>query len=96
LKRPGSAPGMTGGNRLESLRNLGPQSAVMLREAGIASAEDLRAIGAAAAFARVKFLFPRHATLHLLWALHGALHDLDWRSLDDETKARLKREAGAA
>jgi hypothetical protein len=42
---------------------------------------------------RVKFLFPRHATLHLLWALHGAIHNMDWRAADGATKARLKQEA---
>jgi DNA transformation protein len=81
---------------LERLRNIGPASAKMLREAGITSEAELRASGAAAAFAQVKFLFPRHATLHLLWALHGALADLDWRALDAETKLRLEREAGLA
>jgi DNA transformation protein len=81
---------------VEHLRNLGPASAQMLREVGIADEAQLRAVGAAAAFARVRFQFGRHATLHLLWALHGALNDVDWRALDAETKARLKREAGLA
>jgi DNA transformation protein and related proteins len=79
---------------LETLRNIGPASAVMLREAGITSEDKLRELGAAAAFVQVKFLYPRHTTLHLLWALHGALEGIDWRALDAADKARLKREAG--
>ena len=37
-----------------ALRNLGPKSAVMLREAGISTIEELRALGAVKAYARVK------------------------------------------
>ena len=80
--------------RLTDLRNIGPASALMLNEVDINNIEDLRAIGAASAFMRVKFQFERHATLHLLWALEGALTDQDWRALDDATKNRLKREIG--
>jgi DNA transformation protein and related proteins len=80
--------------RLEQLRNIGPQSAFMLREAGIADEAALREAGAAAAFASVRFQFPRQATLHLLWALHGALNDKDWRNLNAEEKRALR--AGAA
>jgi DNA transformation protein and related proteins len=79
---------------LSGLRNLGPASARMLTEAGIETAEELQALGAAKAFMRVKFVFGRHATLHLLWALHGALAGEDWRALSPETRERLKREAG--
>lgn len=75
---------------VDTLRNLGPVSANMLREAGISTAEELRAAGAVEAYMRVKFLFPRQASLNLLWALHAALEGTHWTRIDAETKARLK------
>jgi DNA transformation protein and related proteins len=81
--------------RLVDLPNLGPQSAVLLREAGIETETELRALGAAAAYARVRFLCPNRASLNLLWALHGAIEGVDWRTLNAETKARLQHEASA-
>jgi DNA transformation protein and related proteins len=79
---------------IDALPGLGPVSASMLREAGIETEDDLRAIGAAAAFARVRFHLPGRVSLNLLWGLHAALEGVDWRHIDAETKARLRREAG--
>jgi DNA transformation protein and related proteins len=76
------------------MHGLGPASARMLREAGITKGEQLREIGAAEAFARVQFLNPSAVSLNLLWALHGAIYGVDWRSIDESTKARLKAEVG--
>ncbi len=80
---------------LESARNLGPKSARLLREAGIASLEDLRAIGPVAAYCRLKFTDARSVSLNMLWALHGAVKDRDWRDLAPQTKARLRAEVAA-
>lgn len=80
--------------RLHLLPNLGPKTAARLAEVGIATEADLRALGAPAAYARLKHAFPRETSLNALWALHGALTGVPWTALDAATKARLKREAG--
>ena len=59
------------------LPGLGPKSRAMLAAAGIATIDDLRRLGAVAAFARVRDGDPR-ASLNLLWALEGALGGLHW------------------
>ena len=79
-----------------SLRNLGPKSALMLHEAGISTVEELRVLGAAKAYARVKAMRPRGASLNLLWALAAGLEDRDWRELSSDEKARLQRSLGTS
>lgn len=74
---------------LEGLRNLGPRSAAWLREAGIADAGDLRRLGAAAAYVRVKRTRPEEVTRTLLWALAGALLDCPYTRLPVAVKAGL-------
>ncbi|MEL7361501.1 MAG: TfoX/Sxy family protein [Bacteroidota bacterium] len=76
---------------LISLRNLGLTSAQMLMEVGIDSRTELERLGAAMAFQIVRHRRP-DVSLNLLWALHGALTDRDWRSLSADEKARLRAE----
>jgi DNA transformation protein len=76
------------------LAGLGPKSEAWLREVGINTEEELRAIGAVAAYRRLKPWNPRLVSLNALYALHAALSGLHWRAVDDETKARLRAEAG--
>jgi DNA transformation protein len=52
----------------------------MLAAAGIESVAQLQALGAVAAYVRVKRACPG-ASLNLLWALEGALTGLDWRTV---------------
>lgn len=73
---------------LQELANLGPKSQAMLAAAGIHSVAQLRAVGAVAAFARVKQANPR-ASLNLLWALEGALTDLPWQTVAREHRTSL-------
>lgn len=70
------------------LRNLGPRSALMLAEAGIRTIAELRVIGPAKAYKRVK----DKASLNLLWAIAAGLEDRDWRDLDETEKASLLAE----
>ena len=77
---------------VSALRNLGPRSGMMLREAGISTIEELRALGAVKAYVRVKALKPRGASLNLLWALAAGLDDRDWRELEVDEKAALVAE----
>ena len=76
------------------LSGLGPKTAARLREVGIESEADLRAVGAAAAYRRLKHLDPTGTSLNALWGLHSALTDIPWTEIDHATKQALKREAG--
>lgn len=66
---------------LESLRNLGPASAAWLRDAGIPDPATLAAVGAVAAFRRVRARGHRPSR-NLLFALAGAIEGVDWRRVD--------------
>lgn len=74
--------------RIEDLQGLGPKSAGMLARAGIASAEELRALGAVQAFIAVKRSNPS-ASLNLLWALEGALTGRHWKEVARIDRTRL-------
>jgi DNA transformation protein len=78
---------------IDNLRNIGPKSAALLRAAGIDSFENLREIGAVAAYRRVKFADPRTVSLNMLWALQGALTDRDWREISASDRDRLRADA---
>jgi hypothetical protein len=84
-----SGPASRQAGDLLALRNLGPRSAAMLREAGFASIAALREAGAVAAFQRLRFLHGRGVSRNLLWALAAGLEDRDWRSLSDAEKTTL-------
>jgi hypothetical protein len=78
------------GRPVAALRNLGPVSARRLAAVGIATERDLAAIGAVEAYLRVLDHHPHGTSLNLLWALHGALHDVDWRDIPADDRARLR------
>jgi DNA transformation protein len=73
---------------VDALRNLGPASRRWLAEAGLHSEADVLAIGAVAAYARVRVLNPK-ASLNLLWALEGALHGEPWQTVAREHRTSL-------
>jgi DNA transformation protein and related proteins len=77
--------------RIESLRNLGPVSAVWLRAAGITTIGELGRLGSVVAYRLVKIRQPK-ASLNLLWALEAGLADIDWRQLTEERKTGLLAE----
>ena len=77
---------------LTKLKNIGPKSARRLLEAGIASREELEALGAVAVFQRLRKRYP--ASLTMLWALQGALLDLPFHQIPLEIKAALLEELG--
>ncbi len=62
------------------LNSLGPKSAEMLARAGITSVEQLRAMGAVAAYAKTKRV-NAGASLNLLWSLESALTGLPWQDV---------------
>jgi hypothetical protein len=77
------------------LRNIGPKSMAWLRQTGVRSLEDLKAVGALAAYVRVKRAGFR-PSLNLLYALEGAILDCHWQDIPDERRSQLVLEADAA
>lgn len=84
-----------GAHPLENLAGLGPKSAAWLREAGIASRDDLAAAGPVAALLRVRRT-GRPASLNLLWAMAGALRGCHWTKVPRDEKQRLLAELESA
>lgn len=80
------------GTRIADLRNLGPKMARMLADIEVEDEAGLRRLGAAEAFVRLRATTEHRVSLTALYAMHAALVGCDWRSLDDTTKARLRRE----
>jgi DNA transformation protein len=69
-----------------ALRNLGPRCAEWLAAIGIHTAEDLRRIGAAAAYREVVTRGQVRPHRMLLYALGGAVDDSDCLRLSPERK----------
>lgn len=76
---------------VENLRNLGATSAGWLRDVGLHSREDLERVGPVFAYLQVRTRYPQ-ASLNLLWALAGALRDIDCRDLSSDEKQALQAE----
>jgi DNA transformation protein len=73
---------------LAELANLGPKSAQWLQAVGIEDAAQLRAMGAVAAFVRVRRSGVA-ASLNLLWALEGAICEQPWQAVARSERTRL-------
>jgi len=73
---------------VDALRNLGPVSRQMLAEAGLHDEAAVRAMGAVAAFAKVRAVNAK-ASLNLLWALEGALSKEPWQVVAREHRTSL-------
>jgi len=71
-----------------SLRNIGPKSAAWLRQVGLRSAQDLAAVGAAEAFARIRRAGFK-PSLNLLYSLEGALADCHWHDVPEARRQEL-------
>ena len=68
---------------------------MMLAEAGIYSVDELREIGAVKAYARVRQLRSRGASLNLLWSMAAGLEDRSWNDLSTDEKDALLAELKA-
>ena len=77
----------------EKLRNIGPKSMAWLRQTGVRSLEDLKSVGALAAYVRVKRAGFR-PSLNLLYALEGAILDCHWQEIPDARRSELVEQAG--
>lgn len=74
------------------MKNLGKTSVQWLRAVGIQSPEQLRAVGAAEAYRKVKVRGFRVSKV-LLYALEGALLDVHWSELSNDQKTSLLHQA---
>jgi hypothetical protein len=74
------------------LRNIGPKSMAWLRQTGVRSLEDLKSVGALAAYVRVKRAGFR-PSLTLLYALEGAILDCHWQDIPGARRVELVSEA---
>ena len=77
------------------IRNVGPKSAAWLRQVGIKTDDEVRALGAIEAFMKVKRAGFR-PSLNLLYSLAGAIENCHWAELSDERKRALVAGAEAA
>ena len=76
----------------DRLKNVGPKSAAWLRQVGVRTMEDLSALGAVAAFIKVKRAGFK-PSLNLLYALEGALLGCHWQQVPEDRRAQLLAEA---
>jgi DNA transformation protein len=77
-------------DELLTLRNLGKTSAQWLHASGIHTAEDLRRLGAVSAYRAVRSR-GFSASRVLLYAIEGALRDINWKELPDALKSELNQ-----
>ncbi len=83
-----------GSQPVNTLRNMGPRCAEWLAQIGIHTAEDLRRVGAATAYRELVSRDIVRPHRMLLYALGGAVMDLDCLKLSRCQKRELETEAG--
>ena len=74
------------------MRNVDPAMTQWLHEVGIDTAGQLRTIGAAAAYRAMRAWRPWSTELVVLWALEGAITNVDWMDVSPERRLELRRE----
>lgn len=80
--------------RLSALPNLGPVSAQWLIDANIHDLATIIRLGPVRTYLEVKHLHPK-ASLNLLYALAGAVHECKWNQLPADLKSSLLIELDA-
>ena len=74
---------------LTSLRNIGKEIEKKLKSVDISTAEELKETGSKEAFFRLKSCYP-NVCLVYLYALEGAISDVEYNQLPKDVKRRLK------
>ena len=77
------------------LPNIGDVLAGRLRKVGITTDAELKRIGDAAAFLRLRADLPDDACTHTRLALAGAVRGVRWHALDKSLREKLAEEAHA-
>ena len=80
---------MSAAPELTAMRNIGKEMARKLRAVWIDSPEKLMEAGSKQAFFQLKTVFPQVCLVHL-YALEGAILDVEYNCLSEETKQDLK------
>ncbi len=75
---------------LTCMKNIGKELERKLTAVGINSPEALAELGAKHAFFKLKEVYPQVCLVHL-YALEGAIRDIDFNSLPENTKKDLKQ-----
>ena len=75
---------------LTSMLNIGKEIKKKLKSIGICTAEELRQTGSKEAFFRLKTRYSNVCLVHL-YTLQGAIDDIEYNQLSDETKRDLKK-----
>lgn len=75
---------------LKSLPNIGPAMEGWLTQVGIHTVRQLEEEGAVGAYLKIRTLHPNAANLMALYALYGALHNINCLKLAPEIKEMLK------
>ena len=76
-------------SELTSMTNIGKEMARKLTSVGIDSAEKLIDSGAKQAYFKLKERYPQVCLVHL-YALEGAISNVEFNRLSEETKQELK------
>ncbi len=76
-------------SELTSMMNIGKEMAKKLTSVGIGSSEELIEAGAKDAFLRLKQKYPNVCLVHL-YTLEGAIQNIEFNSLSEDTKKELK------
>lgn len=76
-------------SELTSMMNIGKEMAGKLTAVGIDSPERLMESGAKQAFIKLKEAYPNVCLVHL-YALEGAVRNIEFNGLSEETKKDLK------
>ncbi len=75
---------------LTSLKNIGKELERKLKIIGVNSADDLKRLGSKEVFFQLKQKFPEVCLVHL-YTLEGAVTNIEFNKLSEETKADLKK-----
>ena len=87
---------MTDERKISEMRNLGPACEVDLNAAGIFTPDEVKKLGAEETFLRMlvsrkeQGRSTKCCNAAYLYAIYGAIHDLDWREIPEEQKAKFK------
>ena len=74
---------------LRQMKNIGTEMEKKLHAVGVTSAEELTALGSKDVFFRMKLAYPEICLVHL-YTLQGAIDNLAYHMLPEDTKADLK------
>jgi len=76
-------------SELTTLRNIGKELERKLKAVDITTADELKKVGSEEAFVRLKLRDPQVCLVHL-YALEGAVSDMEYNQLPEDVKQRLK------